>query len=65
VGTSGWSYDHWAGVLYPMRMSPAARLARYAEEFNTVELNASFIAGRRIRLSPAGASGCPAASRCR
>lgn len=42
IGTSGWSYDHWVGVLYPPRMAPAARLARYAEEFDTVELNASF-----------------------
>jgi uncharacterized protein YecE (DUF72 family) len=42
VGTSGWSYDHWAGVLYPPGTPTAARLARYAEEFSTVELNASF-----------------------
>jgi uncharacterized protein YecE (DUF72 family) len=42
IGTSGWSYDHWVGVLYPPRTSPAARLARYAAEFDTVELNASF-----------------------
>lgn len=42
VGTSGWSYDHWVGVLYPPGMPPARRLARYAEVFDTVELNASF-----------------------
>ncbi|HUO39417.1 MAG TPA: DUF72 domain-containing protein [Mycobacterium sp.] len=42
IGTSGWSYDHWVGVLYPPGMSPGDRLARYAEEFDTVELNASF-----------------------
>jgi uncharacterized protein YecE (DUF72 family) len=42
IGTSGWSYDHWAGVLYPPGLSPARRLARYAEVFDTVELNASF-----------------------
>ncbi|HEY7052340.1 MAG TPA: DUF72 domain-containing protein [Mycobacterium sp.] len=42
IGTSGWSYDHWAGVLYPERMPVAKRLGRYVEEFNTVELNASF-----------------------
>ena len=42
IGTSGWSYDHWVGVLYPERTPASARLALYAEEFTTVELNASF-----------------------
>src|SRR5689334_17629433 len=42
IGTSGWSYDHWAGVLYPPKLPVAKRLARYVEEFDTVELNASF-----------------------
>ncbi len=42
IGTSGWSYDHWAGVLYPERTPASGRLACYAREFSTVELNASF-----------------------
>ena len=42
VGTSGWSYDHWTGVLYPDGMHPRERLSRYVEVFGTVELNASF-----------------------
>lgn len=42
IGTSGWSYDHWAGVLYPPGLAAARRLARYVEVFDTVELNASF-----------------------
>lgn len=42
IGTSGWSYDDWRGVLYPPKTPASARLARYAEEFDTVELNASF-----------------------
>ncbi len=41
IGTSGWSYDHWQDVLYD-GVRPAQRLARYASEFGTVELNASF-----------------------
>lgn len=61
VGTSGWSYDHWEGVLYPPGTDPRRRLERYAAEFGTVELNASFyrwprdaaFAGWRRRL-PAG-----------
>lgn len=58
IGTSGWSYDHWNGVLYPPRTPVAERLAVYAAEFDTVELNASFyrwpkdsaFAGWRTRL---------------
>ena len=42
VGTSGWSYDHWDGVLYPPGTPPAKRLDLYTREFGTVELNASF-----------------------
>jgi len=42
VGTSGWSYDHWDGVLYPPGLPPRLRLDRYVSEFRTVELNASF-----------------------
>ena len=42
LGTSGWSYDHWWGALYPPELSPIDWLARYAEEFDTVELNSSF-----------------------
>lgn len=42
VGTSGWSYDHWDGVLYPPGSPPRDRLAHYVGRFGTVELNASF-----------------------
>jgi uncharacterized protein YecE (DUF72 family) len=42
VGTSGWSYDHWRGVLYEPGLPTAARLDIYCREFDTVELNASF-----------------------
>ena len=42
VGTSGWSYDHWDGVLYRPGLPARDRLSRYVEVFDTVELNASF-----------------------
>jgi uncharacterized protein YecE (DUF72 family) len=42
VGTSGWSYDHWNGVLYPPGTRAGDRLGVYSSEFDTVELNASF-----------------------
>jgi uncharacterized protein YecE (DUF72 family) len=42
VGTSGWSYSHWEPELYPPGLPPGDRLARYAAEFSTAELNSSF-----------------------
>lgn len=33
IGTSGWSYDHWDGVLYPHGMAPRDRLAACCAEF--------------------------------
>lgn len=42
MGTSGWSYAHWDGVLYPPGTPPRERLAHYVRRFDTVELNASF-----------------------
>lgn len=42
VGCSGWSYQHWRGVLYPESGSTVGWLGLYAEAFDTVEINASF-----------------------
>src|SRR4051812_31497654 len=42
IGTSGWSYDHWQGVLYPQGIAPWQRIDYYAKQFKTVELNSSF-----------------------
>jgi uncharacterized protein YecE (DUF72 family) len=42
VGTSGFSYPHWKGVLYPPDLPPRLWLAHYAGEFRTLELNATF-----------------------
>lgn len=42
LGTSGWSYDHWTGVLYPPGLGVARRREVYVAHFPTVELNASF-----------------------
>ncbi len=42
IGTSGWNYNHWKGVLYP-EDSPANRwFYYYKEHFDTVEINNSF-----------------------
>ncbi len=42
VGCSGWNYDSWRGVLYPRGLSAAHWLERYAELFDTVEVNTTF-----------------------
>ena len=42
IGTSGWSYDHWQGVLYPYPTPVHDRLSYYVRHFKTAELNSSF-----------------------
>jgi uncharacterized protein YecE (DUF72 family) len=42
VGCSGWNYDDWRGRLYPEGLGKARWLRRYAEVFDTVEVNSTF-----------------------
>ena len=42
VGCSGWVYKHWRGLLYPEGLPQRLWFQRYSEEFDTVEINASF-----------------------
>lgn len=39
IGTSGWSYGHRDGFLYPPATPPRDRLQNYVRRFSTVELN--------------------------
>ncbi|MFF3677926.1 DUF72 domain-containing protein [Streptomyces sp. NPDC002120] len=42
VGTSGWQYEDWAGVLYPAGVPRRLWLEEYARHFGTVESNNAF-----------------------
>ncbi len=42
VGTSGFAYDEWRGSFYPDGLKAGERLAFYASELQTVELNNTF-----------------------
>ena len=42
IGTSGWSYAHWDGVLYPPGLPGRERLGIYLPRYNTVEVNSTF-----------------------
>ena len=42
VGCSGWVYKHWRGLFYPEGLPQKRWFERYSEEFDTVEINASF-----------------------
>jgi uncharacterized protein YecE (DUF72 family) len=42
IGTSGWSYNEWAGVFYPN--SSTNKLSYYSKLFQTVEVDSSFYA---------------------
>jgi len=50
IGCSGWNYDHWRGRIYPSSGATRNWLSIYAEQFDTVEVNATF-----YRLPPATA----------
>lgn len=42
VGTSGWQYADWRGVLYPDKLAQRLWLQVFAESFDTVEVNSAF-----------------------
>jgi uncharacterized protein YecE (DUF72 family) len=42
IGTSGWVYKHWRGLLYPEGLSQRRWFATYAGAFDTVEINNTF-----------------------
>jgi uncharacterized protein YecE (DUF72 family) len=42
IGCSGWNYKDWRGILYPEGLPVRRWLERYAELFETVEVNNTF-----------------------
>ena len=42
IGTSGWSYNHWVGIVYPRSASSLGRLDEYVRRFATIEVNNTF-----------------------
>lgn len=42
IGTSGWSYKDWQGVLYPRKLPAREQLDIYAQHFRTVEVNNTY-----------------------
>ncbi|MDA2914652.1 hypothetical protein MYX77_12010, partial [Acidobacteriia bacterium AH_259_A11_L15] len=43
VGPAGWSYEDWAGIVYPTPRPRGFHEATYlAEYFDTIEMNVTF-----------------------
>lgn len=42
IGTSGWSYKDWRGIYYPEKLKATDWLLFYTNDFDIVEINASF-----------------------
>jgi uncharacterized protein YecE (DUF72 family) len=42
VGTMGWSYDFWAGNLYPLNTKQEEFLSKYSKQFSNVEIDSTF-----------------------
>lgn len=60
IGTSGFSYDDWVGPFYPAGLPARARLAFYAREFATVEINTTYYRVPDPRLVQGWAERTPA-----
>jgi len=59
LGTSGWSYKSWVGVFYPEGTAPANYLRRYAEHFDTVEVDSTFYRTPTARMVDGWAAATP------
>jgi uncharacterized protein YecE (DUF72 family) len=42
IGCSGWNYEHWRETFYPKGLPARQWLVRYAQFFDTVEVNSTF-----------------------
>ncbi|MGB9613664.1 MAG: DUF72 domain-containing protein [Candidatus Margulisiibacteriota bacterium] len=42
IGTSGWMYDHWEDIFYPVGLPKSKWLDHYTKYFDTVEVNNTF-----------------------
>jgi uncharacterized protein YecE (DUF72 family) len=42
IGTSGWNYDDWRGIIYPRDLPQEKWFAYYCQLFDTVEINNTF-----------------------
>jgi len=42
IGTSGYSFSHWVGTVYPERTRPPDMLKTYAKDFDAVEINFTY-----------------------
>ncbi|MCK9531631.1 MAG: DUF72 domain-containing protein [Gammaproteobacteria bacterium] len=42
IGTSGYQYDHWRGILYPECLAKRHWFEAYTQRFDTVEINNTF-----------------------
>lgn len=49
-GTSGFSYDDWAGVFFPAGLPRREWLGYYSREFNALELNSTYYALPKISV---------------
>ncbi len=42
IGTSGFYYEHWRGILYPEALAKSHWFDYFCREFDTVEMNSTF-----------------------
>jgi uncharacterized protein YecE (DUF72 family) len=60
VGTIGWNYPEWRGLVYPRDAKPPEFLARYAERYSLVEAGSSYYGMPRSETITSWAARTPA-----
>jgi uncharacterized protein YecE (DUF72 family) len=65
IGTSGWQYQHWKGLFYPVDLKIQDWLAYYSQHFDCVEINSSFYGMPKTDAISRWCSCVPPESNCR
>jgi uncharacterized protein YecE (DUF72 family) len=59
LGCGSWTDDVYTGVLYPAGLPKEQRLARYADQFDHVEVNSTYYSAPRERITAGWAAQTP------
>lgn len=59
IGTSGWFYDEWKGIVYPKNISQKDMFRYYCQFFRTAEINSTFYQIPSLKTVTSWAQNCP------
>lgn len=59
LGTSGWFYDEWKGIVYPSNIAQKDMFRYYSAVFRTAEINSTFYQIPSLKTVSGWAKNCP------